>query len=147
MRKLPRNWIEHVPNWREEPMAYWVHVEQEGAPWCSSSSYIPPAPRPAGRAGYPVLCVESQGFGFRFSSREQLAECVQVLGRKPLPTSRRLSVLRGGAHGPNSHWLSRLPGHIKSPKIRQRAVEDLDAVIQAMAPDHPFKPEPLHGVA
>ncbi len=129
MGKASRNWIEHVSDWRDEPMAYWVHVEQTGSAWRSSKSYEPPAPKPEGRNGYPVLCVESQGFVFRFSSAAQLAECVDVLARKPLPTSRRLSTLRGGGHGPNSHWLCRLPGHIKSPKIRQRAVDDLRSVI------------------
>jgi hypothetical protein len=147
MGKVPRNWIEHVPDWRDEPMAYWVHVEQAGTPWRSSEHYDPPAPQPEGRSGYPVLCVESQGFVFRFSSKEQLAQCVDILARKPLPTSRRLSVLRSGGHGPNSHWLSRLPGRVKSPKIRQRAVEDLRSVIRAMAPNNSFKPKPRRGSA
>jgi hypothetical protein len=147
MGKVARNWIEHVQDWRDEPMAYWVHVEQGGSAWRSSDAYDPPAPRPEGRNGYPVLCVESQGFVFRFSSKEQLAECLEVLARKPLQTSRRLSVLRGGGHGPNSHWLSRLPGQVKSPKIRLRAVEDLRSVIRAMAPNNSFKPNPLRGSA
>ena len=124
MGKVARNWIEHTQDWRDEPMAYWVHSELGGAAWRASESYSPSAPKAEGRNGYPVLCVESHGFVFRFSSAAQLAECVDVLGRKPLPTSRRLAAARGGGHGPNSHWLSRLPGHIKSPKIRQCAVED-----------------------
>ena len=121
-------------------MAYWVHVEQGGAEWRSSESYCPPAPKPEGRKGYPVLCVESQGFVFRFSSAAQLAHCVDVLERKPLPTSRRLSAIRGSGYGPNTHWLSRLPGHIKSSRIRQRAVADIRSVIAAMAPRHSFRP-------
>ena len=147
MGKVARNWIEHTPDWRNEQMAYWVHLEFGSAAWRASESYNPPAPMAEGSRGYPVLCVESQGFVFRFSSAAQLAECVDVLGRKPLPTSRRLSAIRGGGHGPNSHWLSRLPGHIKSPKIRQRAVEDLRSVISAMAPNNSFKPNPLRGSA
>lgn len=143
MGKTARNCIEYTTDWRDEPMAYWVHVELGGAASHASESYSPPAPRTEGRKGYPVLCVESQGFVFRFSSAAQLAECVEVLGRKPLPTSRRLSAIRGGGHGPNSHWLSRLPGHIKSPKIRQHAVDDLRSVISAMAPNSSFKPNPL----
>ena len=138
MVKVARSWTEYVPDWREEPMAYWVHVEQRDSDWRSSESYVPPAPQPEGRNGYPVFCIESQGFVFRFSSKEQLAECVEVLARKPLPTSRRLSALRGGGHGPNSHWLSKLPGHVKSPKVRQRAVEDLLSVIRVMAPNISF---------
>ena len=140
--KVARHWIEHVPDWRGEAMAYWVHIEQDASAWSRAESYTPPAPKPAGRAGFPVLCVESQGFVFRFSSKEQLAECIDVLGRKPLPTSRRLSALRGGGHGPNSHWLSRLPGHVKAPKARERAVADLHAVVQGMATDNAFKSAP-----
>lgn len=123
-------------------MAYWVHLEQPGSVWRTSESYEPPAPNAEGCNGYPVLCVESQDFVFRFSSAAQLAECVEILARKPLPTSRRLSAVRAGGHGPNSHWISRLPGRIKSPKIRQRAVEDLRSVISVMAPNSSFKPKP-----
>ena len=140
MAKAARHWIEYTRDWRSEPMAYWVHREGDGSAWRAAESYDPPAPEPEGSNGYPVLCVESQGFVFRFSSAAQLAECVDILGRKPLPTSRRLSLMRGGGHGPNGHWLSRLPGHIKSPKVRQRAVEDLRSVIADMASDSSFKP-------
>jgi hypothetical protein len=147
MRKVPHNWIEHTQDWRNEPMAYWVHVERAGTDWPSSDSYSPPAPQPEGQLGYRVLCIESQGFVFRFSSKEQLAECIRVLSQKPLPTSRRLSSLRGSKHGPNSHWLSRLPGRVKSPKVRQRAVDDLLTTARAMAPNNSFKPTPHRGVA
>ncbi len=85
MGKVARNWIEHTQDWRNEPMAYWVHLELDGSTWRASESYSPPAPKAKGRSGYPVLCVESQGFVFRFSSAAQLAECVNVLGRTPLP--------------------------------------------------------------
>jgi len=145
MRKVARNWIEYVADWRDEPMAYWVHLEQSGSAWRNAELYDPPAPSSEGRNGYPVLCIESQGFVFRFSSIEQLDKCIEVLDRKPLPTSRRLSAARHGGHGPNSHWLSRLPGHIKSPKVRQRAVEDLRSVIAAMTSNKSFKPKPLRG--
>lgn len=120
-------------------MAYWVHVEKKGALWRDSSSYDPPAPEVEGRKGYPVLCVESQGSVFRFSSREQVIEFLDVMSRKPLPTSRRLSARRGGNHGPNSHWLSRLPGGAKSPKARTRIVADVSDVVRAMPPEHSFR--------
>jgi hypothetical protein len=138
-RRTARHWIEHVADWRDEPMAYWVHVEQDGVAWRSSASYRPPAPVAEGRKGYPVLCIESQGVVLRFSSAAQLAEGIAVLARRPLPTSKRLSALRGGGHGPNSHWLSRLPVGITSPKPRRRVVEDLRAVWLALPADSPFK--------
>lgn len=77
MGKVARNWIEHTQDWRDEPMAYWVHLELGGAAWRASESYSPSAPKAEGRNGYPVLCVESHGFVFRFSSAAQLAECVE----------------------------------------------------------------------
>ena len=122
---VPRHWTEHVANWRDEPMAYWVHVEQDGLPWREALSFDPPAPSPEGRKGFPVLCVELAGVIFRFSSQEQLAECVRVLALKPLPTTRSLSAVRGSGAGPNSHWLSRLPGRVKSPKVRAQVVQKL----------------------
>lgn len=147
MGKTARNWIEHTEDWRYAPMAYWVHVQLGDIEWRASESYDPPAPRAEGSQGYPVLCVESQGFVLRFSSSAQLAQCMDILARKPLPTSRRLSAIRGGVHGPNSHWLSRLPGYIKSPKVRHRVVEDLRSVISAMAPDNPFRPAHIRHAA
>ena len=146
MQKVARNWIEHVPDWRDEPMSYWVHVEQPNFSWRESDSYDPPAPTPEGRKGFAVLCVESQGFVFRFSSAHQLAACIDVLDRKPLPTTRRLSTDRGTSLGPNSHWLSRLPGRVKSPKARQRVVRDLRSLVSQMAPNNSFKPSPLRGL-
>ncbi len=147
MRKLPKHWIEHISDWRSAPMAYWVHVQPEGQHWQDASEFNPPAPAPDGAKGYPLLCVESQGFVFAFSSAAQLAEAVRVLSLKPLPTTRRLAAARPGGHGPNSHWLSRLPASVKSPKARQRAVEDLSAVWRSMAPNNSSKPTPLRGAA
>ncbi len=129
MRKPVRHWIEYVKDWKNEPMAYWVHKEQGLQTWLLAESYEPAAPIAAGQKGFSVLCILSQDFIFRFSSVAQLEEFINVLSRQPLPTSKRLSKLRGGAHGPNSHWLSRLQAHIKSTKKRQRAVADLQSVI------------------
>ena len=147
MKKLPRHWIEHTADWRGAPMAYWVHVEPEGEDWRLASHYSPPAPAADGVKGFPLLCIESQGFVFVFSSAAQLAEAIRVLSLVPLPTTRRLSNARPGSHGPNSHWLSRLPGSIKSPKARNRAVEDLQSVWRSMAPNNSSKPTPLRGAA
>ena len=145
MRKMPRNWVQYIPDWREAAMAYWVHIQPEGEDWRAASGYEPPAPVAERGKGYPLLCIESQGFVFSFSSAAQLAEAIRVLSQVPLPTTRRLSALRPGGHGPNSHWLCRLPGSVKSPKARQRAVEDLSAVWRSMAPNNSFKPKPLRG--
>lgn len=140
MARLPPHWIQHAADWRTAPMAYWVHVEEDAGPWQTASRYRPPAPVPEGRKGYPLLCVQSGDFVFVFSSAAQLAEAIDALAMKPLPTSRRLAARRPGGHGPNSHWLSRLPTAITSPKGRLRAVADLQAIRDALSPFEPGNP-------
>jgi hypothetical protein len=109
-------------------MAYWVHVPKGTEDWMHATEFDPPAPKAHGKAGYPVLCVESCDMVFRFSSRAQLDICIKTLSTKPLPTTRNLTALRGGSYGPNGHWLSRLPASVKSTKGRQRAIADLSEV-------------------
>lgn len=138
--RVPHHWIEFVDDWRNEAMAYWVHVEQDHKGWRDAAVFDPPAPRKVPHHGYPVLCVESHGMVFRFSSVAQLAECKHVLSLTPLPTSSRLSAVRAGVKGvgPNSHWLSRLPGRIKAPRMRSRVVNDLDDVLRSRTPEGSF---------
>jgi hypothetical protein len=131
--KAPRHWIEHTPDWRTEPMAYWVHLEQGPESWHAAESFDPPAPAPEGRKGFRVLCVEIADVVLRFSSAAQLSECIRVLALKPLPTSRRLSAIRGTGAGPNGHWLSRLPARIKSPKARAQVVRQLRSLVGRVA--------------
>jgi hypothetical protein len=138
MKKHLRSWIEHTDNWQSAPMAYWVHVQRGDAPWYLSTEFDPPAPEIEGKLGYAVLCVESCGMTFRFTSRAQLDACIKTLSTKPLPTAMRLAALRGGAAGPNGHWLSRLPASVKSPKGRQQAVADLVEVARGLAPNSAF---------
>jgi hypothetical protein len=125
MKKPPRYWIEYAEDWRDEPMAYWVHKEKEATTWRDSKEYDPPAPKLEGKKGFRILCVEFSDMVFRFSSRAQIDECVRVLQMKPLISSARLTILRGSKAGPNSNWLSRLPAHVKAPKNRELVVEKL----------------------
>lgn len=110
-------------------MAFWVHIEKEGATWRDSLEYDPPEPKPEGKKGFRILCVEFFDMVFRFSSRAQIDECIRVLQTKPLISSTRLTVLRGSKAGPNNHWLSRLPAHVKTPKNRELVVERLLKVV------------------
>jgi hypothetical protein len=137
---VPHHWIEYVSDWRDEAMAYWVHFEESHLAWRDAAVFDPPAPRMVLHQGYPVLCVESQGMVFRFSSVAQLVECKRVLSLTPLPTSSRLFAIRSGGNGsgPNSHWLSRLPGRIKTPRRRRHVVEDLDEVLRSRSPENSF---------
>lgn len=108
-------WIEYVDDWRWTPMAYSVHIEQDGMHWALSEHFDPPAPAEVPHKGYPVLCVDADGIVLRLSSEAQLKECIRILSMKPLPSSLGLSARRGTGAGPNSHWLSRLPARIKDP--------------------------------
>jgi hypothetical protein len=129
-------YFEFAPDWRNEPMAYWVHVEDEDSPWLHASKFDPPAPKAITGKGFPILCVEIDDFLFRFSSPEQVEACIFTLSLKPLPSSLRLSAKRSHNVGPNSHWLSRLPASIKSPKHRDKAVISLKKAFQsALATD------------
>jgi len=128
MQKTPKFWTEYTDDWRSEPMAYWVHIPQDQTNWQVATTFIPAAPKPEGNKGFPVLCVEVANMVFRFSSRAQIEECIRILSTKPLPSTKRLSALRGTAAGPNSHWLSRLPASVKSPKGRLAVVQKLSLV-------------------
>ena len=132
MKKLPRYWIEYATSWQHVPMAYWVHRQPEGDQWYDSETFDPPAPCPEGKKGFRILCIESRGMVFQFSSHEQLDSCIQILSMKPLPSTRRLSAIRGGSYGPNGHWLSRLPANVKSVKGRLQVVSDLKCVKAAI---------------
>lgn len=124
--------IEYTDDWRTAPMAYWVHIEQDGRHWRAAERYLPAAPAPVAHRGYRVICVEANGVELRFTSRAQLAECARVLALKPLPTTRRLSAIRGTGAGPNGHWLSRLPVAVKSARARPGVVRLLRRVLAAI---------------
>jgi hypothetical protein len=130
---LKRYWFEYASDWRGFPGAYWAHKNKNGAYWVWATEFDPPAPRPVPHKGYLVLCVVLKDFVFRFSSLEQLADCIRVLATNPLPTTRRLSALYGSSHGPNSHWLSRLPAAIKGPKVRKAALAALRLAAEKLA--------------
>lgn len=111
-------------DWRGAPMAFWVHVPVGG----SSHLFEPPAPQKVPHKGYAVLRVEFGEYELQFSSLAQLDHSIEVLARKPLPTSRQLSVKRELDVGPNGHWLSRFPSSLKSPKRRFKLVENLISI-------------------
>ncbi|MDO9005030.1 MAG: hypothetical protein Q7V20_16420 [Aquabacterium sp.] len=131
--KTPNYWIEYAADWRLAPMAYWVHVEADGKPWARAERFEPPAPAAVPHKGFPIICVEFGEFTLQFSSQAQIAECIRVLSLSPLPTTSRLVALRNPGVGLNSHWLSRLPSGIKSPKNRALCVKTLVAVLSKMS--------------
>jgi len=128
-----KHWFEYTSDWRHAPMAYWVHIPQDGKDWRDESAeFLPPAPRKISGKGYPALCVEVKDEVLWFSSAAQVRAFVDTLQRKPLPSTRRLSELHGTGHGPNSHWLSRLPTWMKSAAFRNRTLPKLEALLSAI---------------
>lgn len=125
-----KHWIEYARTWQQTPMAFWVHVHQDADVWCRSESYLPAPPKPIPHKGFVIVCIEVEGTTLRFSSMEQIKECIRVLSLNPLPTTRRLSMLRGTTLGPNRHWLSRLPAKLKSSKSRPVVVAALQAAMR-----------------
>lgn len=114
-------------DWRSAPMAFWVHVLDAA----TSDTWIPPAPVAIPHRGFAALRVEAGEHELVFTSPAQLAYCIEVLAKTPLPTSLQLSLKRGPTAGPNGHWLSRLPSTLKSPRRRERLVETLRATYAA----------------
>ena len=117
----------YEPDWQAAPLAYWVHIPVPGP----ATTFDPPAPLRIPHKGFCFLRVELGEDEFVFSSPAQLNHFVEVLAKKPLPTSRQLSAARGTGAGPNGHWLSRLPKALKSPTNRAQVVRHMKAV-QAM---------------
>ncbi len=120
-----RYWFDFTKDWRSSPMAYWVHLEPEGESWLDASTYSPEEPKYIPHKGYAVLFVEIGPDVLQFSSAPQVRIFLETLSSVPLPSSRRLSSLRKGSAGPNSHWLSRLPAAIKGSKGRRKAIAAL----------------------
>lgn len=130
-----RHWFEYDSDWRLAPMAYWVHIEQDGRHWLQADTFSPAPPPAISGKGYPVLCVEVRDLVLRFSSAAQLRQFIHVLSQRPRPSTRRLSEIRGTGHGPNSHWLSRLPAWVKQTGFRDRVLPKIAALERQVAGD------------
>tara|TARA_R110000787_G_scaffold45526_4_gene111027 strand:+ start:846 stop:1310 length:465 start_codon:yes stop_codon:yes gene_type:complete len=118
-----------ITYWKKPPvsvMTYWVHQPVDAESLGRATLFEPPRPGPVGGEGWPVLMVEVDGVKLVFTSLAELDTYVDVMSRKPLPSTRVLS--RRFPMGPNSHWLSRLPKKAKSPKHRETAVKYLSEV-------------------
>ncbi len=124
--------IEFLSEYRETPVSFWVHRHSDHDVWAEATEYDPPLPKPIPAQGYPRLIVDAFGTELHFASIEEARHVREVLAQKHLPTTIRLSSLRQSGRGPNSHWLSRLPGHLKPWRKREKLVSLLDAGIAAL---------------
>ncbi len=132
---MKRYWIDYQDTQPTHPMTYWVHREVDGKPWYDSEAFDPPRQAAIPGRGYPVFNVECDGFTFEFSSLAEMRVCIETLAQKLLPRTIDLARERGTAKGPNSHWLSRLPGRVKSWRYREKAVAYLCEALNAFAQD------------
>jgi hypothetical protein len=73
--------------------------------------------------GYAVYYVEVDGFVFRFASLDEMRVCIDVLGKKLLPSTLRLARERGG--DAREHWLRKMPEETKPWRYREKAVKHL----------------------
>ncbi len=102
-------------------MRYWVHQPIRENPQGPITGYDKPLPNPSPGKGYPHYHVEVDGFTFEFASLDELDACAELLSRKHLPST--LTLTRDSTSGPGSHWLSKLPGNVKSWRYREKATE------------------------
>ncbi len=110
------------------PISFWAHRHLDAGAWADAKRFDPPLPAPVPGRGWAQLVVELDGVTLRFSSPAELDQLIDVLSRNPLPTTRRLSELRGTTVGPNGHWLSRLPARAKPQRFRKKLVAYLRSV-------------------
>ena len=98
------------------PISFWVHKHLDDPVWMNATVFEPPLPKPVPGQGYAMLKINALGTDLFFASPEELEHFIDVIGKKHMPTSYQLSRLRSDSYGPNRHWLSRLPGHLKPYK-------------------------------
>ena len=116
-------WIEYRYQRTESPMSRWVHLPTDGLPWYKSQQFEPPFPQSIGGKGYPIYFVSAGSFTFQFSSLYELDKCIETLSQKLLPPT--VFEYGGKQYYANTHWLSRLPGQVKSWRYRQKAIKVL----------------------
>ncbi len=100
-------------------MTYWVHVPSQTDP----TEVTPPLPVAVAEKGFPLYCVEVDGFTFQFASLDEMRVCIETLGKKLLPNTLRLAKDRGG--DPDQHWLRKMPNETKPWRYREKAVKYL----------------------
>ena len=111
--------IEYSSTWTPGPMSFWVHHHLDGTHWNNATRFSPPLRGPVAGSGYPTYFVDYRGTRLQFASVDEIRACIDILGRRVLPTTFALSAARGPGLGPNGHWLSRLPAKLKPWRTRQ----------------------------
>ncbi len=113
--------LEHHSTRPLSPLTPWVHRGVDG-PYYTATVFDPPLPYPVHGKGFPVWFVEHRDRTIYFISPEEIAQAIDILGRKILPVTRDLGKPYRAV---NSHWLSRLHSTWKPWKVRQELVKRL----------------------
>ena len=121
--------IEYNQEFTETPLSFWVHKHLDHEVWCEAAVYDPALPKAIPGQGYPVLVVNIQGVELKFASPEEVTHFLSVIKQKNMPTTLQLSKQRISNHGPNSHWLSRLPAKLKPWSKRARMIPVLASAL------------------
>ena len=105
-----------------------MHAPVDSKTWSKATEFIPPLPQPRTEQGFPIYKIEVKGWELQFSSIEEIDHCSEILSQKNMPTTQTLAAnswMEGYQH---LHWLSKLPGELKSYKARQEIVKLLGKV-------------------
>jgi hypothetical protein len=119
--------LKYFPERVKSPVSYWVHkgVNEEQLFYQNCVEFEPEFPSKDPVKGFPFLIVRVLSVELQFASMYELEHVIEILSMKHLPTTIELSDKRGTGYGPNNHWLSRLPGEIKSYTKREKIVKAL----------------------
>lgn len=116
------------------PISYWVHkgLGEDEKPYNSCTEFSPPFPKKDVMKGYPRLMVTVLSFKIQFASKYEVEHFLSVMKQKNLPTTMSLSNKRDRHYGPNTHWLSRFPAHLKSWKKREIIISAVSKAMQEL---------------
>jgi len=118
-----QNWrIEYRAEYTPTPMSFWVHKHLGSEVWADADAYEPSLPKPIPGRGFPILFVAVAEVELQFASMEEVDHFLSVVRQKNMPSTIALSRQRGANHGPNAHWLSRLPARLKSWSRREKLI-------------------------
>ncbi len=125
---MSKFWIEYSDQYKPSPLSSWVHAPVDHEQWLYATEYDPPLPKQVSGKGYAIYKIEVRGWVLEFSSKEEIEHCIDILSNRNLPTTNQLankSWCKGYQH---KHWLTKLPGALKTVKNRMQIVKLLGKV-------------------
>ena len=69
------------------------------------------------------------GVELHFASVAEVEHFLEIIKLKNMPTTTQLSRKRTESYGPNNHWLSRLPSHLKSWTKREKIIPIVESAL------------------